>query len=248
MKISFCTTCMDRLVHLEKTYAKSINNASSYSDKEFILLNYGSKKDDIDNWVKNNLIEFINSNLVKYYKTTEPEYWVAAHAKNICYKMATGDVIVNLDCDNILVEGYCEYLEDLFNRDDIIVASDSADINGNNGYCGMISSRRDHFYNVNGYDESFDIGWGMDDTNYQYRCRMYNNLELIIQDIKYNLCIDHSNQVRTENCRYRDISETKKYSELILHRIAFEKKYVANKFNEWGKAKLIFNFNHQIEI
>ena len=66
---------MDRLVHLEKTYAKSINNASSYSDKEFILLNYGSKKDDIDNWVKNNLIEFINSNLVKYYKTTEPEYW-----------------------------------------------------------------------------------------------------------------------------------------------------------------------------
>ena len=246
MKISFCTTCMDRLFHLNHTYLTSINN-TFYNDKEFILLNYGSKKDNIDDWVYNNLSEFINIGLVSYYKTTEPEYWVAAHAKNISHKLATGDILVNLDCDNILVKNYCEYLASLF-VDDVIVSSDPYDYYNNLGSCGLIASRKDHFYSVNGYDESFEIGWGMDDTNYQYRCRMKNNLKLIVQDKKYNLCVSHSNEVRTQNCRNKNIEFTKKNSEQNLYKIANEYDYVANKNIKWGSAKLIKNFNEFLEI
>lgn len=237
MKISFCTTSMNRLFHLRETYLLSIKNTSSYNDKEFILLNYGSD-DNIDNWVKENLSDFIKIGLVKYYKTLEPKYWVAAHAKNIAHKLATGDVLVNLDCDNILVENYCEYLVGLF-KQDIIVASDPSDNKGNVGTCGLIACKKEHFYSVNGYDESFEVGWGMDDTNFQYRCRMQNNLKLIVQDKKYNKCIPHSNEIRVLNCLNKNLIETKKISENNLYKIAVEKKYIANKNKNWGKTELV---------
>lgn len=246
MKISFCTTCMDRLFHLKETYLQSIKNTKSYSNREFLLLNYNSK-DEIDDWVRSNLIEFIETGLVSYYKTTEPEYWVAAHAKNICHKLASGDLLANLDCDNILVENYCEYVVELF-KENIILSSCPSDLYGNVGTCGLIVSRREHFYSVNGYDEKFNDGWGMDDTSYQFRCRMKNYLKLIVQDKKYNFCIPHSNEVRTKNCRNKDIIETKKIAESIVEKFAVQKDYVANKNFDWGKAKLIKNFNNYLEI
>lgn len=245
MKISFCTTCMDRLSHLSQTYLLSIENTKSYEQREFILLNYASK-DNMDDWVKTKLSNHINAGLVKYYKTNEPTCWSAAHAKNISQKLASGDILVNLDCDNILVEGYCEYLCGLFRKENVIVASNPTDKNGNNGSCGMIASKKEHFYNVKGYDENFNIGWGMDDTNYQYRCRMHNNLELIIQDIKYNLCLDHSNDIRTQNCKNKDIKLTRDLSEDRLKNIAKNKKYIVNKI--WGKANLEYNFKEKIII
>lgn len=243
MKISFCTTCMDRLFHLKQTYLISINN-TVYFDKEFVLLNYGSKKDNVDDWVYQNLI---NLDFVSYYKTTEPKYWIAAHAKNISHKLATGDILVNLDCDNILVPNYCEYLLDLF-KENVIVASDPHDNYGNLGSCGLIASRKEHFYSVNGYDESLDYGWVMDDTNYQYRCRMKNNLKLVVQDKKYNLCVSHSNELRVKNCENKNIENTKKISEQNLYKIAIDQDYIANKNKNWGKAKLLKNFNECLEI
>lgn len=236
MKISFCTTCMDRLFHLEQTYLQSIKNTESYKNKEFILLNYGSKSKDLDDWAICNLKKYNN---IKYFKTEDPVFWCAAHAKNICYKQATGDILINLDCDNILINGYCEYISNLFNeKNNIIVASRSSDLNGNNGCCGMISTKKDHFYSVNGYDESFFEGWGVDDTNFQFRCRMHNNLELVTQDIKYNCCISHSNEVRTKNCINKTIFDTKKNSENKLYEIANKKQYIANLNNNWGICNL----------
>lgn len=241
MRISFCTTCMDRLFHLKETYIHSISNTRSYANKEFILLNYNSK-DELDDWVYENI-----KDSVEYYKTTENNYWFAAHAKNICHKLATGDILVNLDADNILAEGYCEYLANLFNKN-VIVASESDDVDGNHGCCGLISSRKTHFYSVNGYDEGFNIGWGLDDTNFQFRCRMYNNLELVVQDKKYNKCIAHSNEIRSKNCINKNVHLTESFSKNNLNRIALEKDYVANKNIHWGKAKLLYNFSNELNI
>lgn len=239
MKISFCTTSMDRLFHLEKAYISSIKNTDSYEQREFVLLNYSSK-DDINNWVEKNLKYFANTGLVKYYVVNEQKYWCAAHAKNICYKKASGDILVNLDADNILSLNYCEYLIDLFSKNEnIIVASESSDNFGNHGCCGLIACKKEHFFSVNGYDESFSIGWGMDDTNFQFRCRMHNNLKLIIQDKKYNFCIGHENDVRTKNCMNKDLQKTKKISESILYKINKSKDYVANKNKIWGEANII---------
>jgi len=238
---------MNRLFHLSVAYLQSIKNTETYQNREFILLNYNSK-DEIDEWVQINLTEHIKSGLVSYYKTTDPEYFVASHAKNICHKLASGDVLCNLDVDNILVDNYCEKIKDLFNKEKIIVACDPKDKDDNIGTCGMILCRREDFYSVNGYDEQINIGWGLDDTNFQYRCRMQNDLELVILDKNYTSCISHSNEIRTKYFRNKNIYQTKDISLKITEKCAANKQYIANLNNNWGKAKLIKNFSEIIEI
>ena len=238
MKISFCTTCMDRLFHLKETYLESIENSSSYHNREFVLLNYNSK-DSIDSWVRDNLQDHLNSGLVKYYKTTDAKWWVAAHAKNLAHKQASGDILCNLDCDNTVVPNLCERVVDLFkNHENMILASPESDPRGNLGTCGMIFCRKDDFYSVNGYDESINLGWSMEDTNFQFRCRMHNNLELVVIEKKYTKCIGHGNETRTKNCQLKDPLFTKKVSENLTIDCASEKDYIANKDVEWGEANL----------
>lgn len=247
MKISFCTTCMDRLYHLEQTYLKNIKNTFDH-DVEFILLNYNSK-DNLDDWVVENLSDDIEKKIVKYYKTTDPVYFVASHAKNIAYKMATGDLICNLDADNFILKGFCDFVLDEFQKNkNIILVSDSKDINGHQGCCGKIICKKEDFYNVNGYDENIYLGWGMDDTNFQARCRLYNNLEMVAIDKKWSSCIRHSNIVRTKNFQLKDYSLSMSMSVEITRSACENKDYIANKDIHWGKANLIENFYKQISI
>lgn len=247
MKVSFCTTCMDRLCHLKQVYLKSLENTLN-CDVEFILLNYNSK-DDLDEWVVDNLSNYIEKRIVKYYKTTEPIYFVASHAKNIACKLATGDLICNLDADNLILDGFYDFVVNEFkNNSKIILTSDSLDINGHHGCCGKIVCKKEDFYSVNGYDENIYLGWGMDDTNFQARCRLHNDLELKSIDKKWSHCIKHSNIMRTKNFQLKDYNLTMSMSVEITRSACQDKKYIANESMHWGKANLIENFYKEISI
>lgn len=247
MKLSFCTTCMNRLFHLRETYLHNIESTMSYPDLEFILLDYNSK-DGLEEWVKNNLSEHIVSERVKFYQTKEPRYWVAAHAKNIAHKMATGDILINLDCDILIPPGFAEYVRDLFSYEKkVVMAFESEDMDGNNGCAGIVGAAKEYFYSVNGYDENINLGWGYDDMNYQFRVRMHNELELFTCP-KICRCIPHGNEVRTANCQLKEIETTKDLSYSMCQDAAYEKDYVANKSHDWGSAKLTKNFTDSLLV
>lgn len=244
MKISFCTTSMNRLFHIEQTYINNIKNSISYENVEFILLDYGSQ-DNIETWAKDNLKNFIEEGLVSFYQTKEPKFWVAAHAKNIAHKMASGDILINLDSDVYIPENFCDYIKSCFSKN-IILSFDSKDMDNNDGCAGMIGARKEHFYSVNGYDENIYLGWGFDDLNYQFRCRMKNDLELLVCP-KIIKCISHDNEIRNKNCQLKNIEATRLISKNITEDCALKQDYIANKFIEWGKAKLIKNFQALID-
>jgi len=245
MKISFCTTSMNRLCHLGQTVLKNIQHTSSHPDVEFVLLDYNST-DGLEDWAKENLSCHIDSGRVSFYRTSQPRYWVAAHAKNIAHKMATGDVLCNIDSDVLVPEGFAEYIEEAFSSGhELIMSFESEDVYGSNGCAGIIAAKRDHFYSVNGYDESISLGWGFDDMNYQFRCRMHNDLHLFTPP-KICMCIPHPNEVRTENCQLKEIEATKELSFSICQDTAAAQDYVANKSHEWGAAVLTKNFTHSL--
>lgn len=242
MKISLCTTCMDRLFHLEQVMPRNILNSASFDEVEFVLLDYGST-DGLESWVRSNLSGEIDSGRVSYYRTEEPRYWVAAHAKNMAHKLATGDLICNLDSDILIPEGFCEYLASVFDSDPMsIVAFESEDPYGNHGCAGIVAAKKEHFYSVNGYDEGIRLGWGYDDMNFQFRCRMKNSLKLVIPP-KICLCIPHSNEVRTVNCRIKEIEFTKSMSMSLCETSARECDYTANKNAPWGSGTVFKNFS-----
>lgn len=243
MRISFCTTCMDRLFHLRQTYVKNIANSMSHPDVEFVLLDYGSK-DGLGSWAKENLSVYMPEGRVVYYRTEKsPEHFVASHAKNIAHRLASGDILCNLDSDILIPERFCEYVDSVFtSRPNVIMAFDSDDPYGNHGCAGMVIVRRENFYSVNGYDESISVGWGYDDMNFQFRCRMQNSLELFVPP-KMCLCIPHSNEVRTARFMDKDIEKTRRLSMEICERSARDKDYVANKSAPWGACRVFKNFS-----
>ena len=215
-----------------QTLPVNIQNTSSYPNREFIILNYGSR-DGLHEWVQTNLRSWIDSGIVKYYRTKKPKFFVATHAKNIAHRQATGDILCNVDADNYLMEGFSEYLvEKLTGK--TIVAAPPTDNFGIAGSCGKIAVLKEHFYSVNGYDEGQNLGWGWDDTNFQFRCRMQNDLEYICSDKKWCVAIHHSNEERTRNFCIKDIYEGRDISEKRLIDIAIRKDYIANKDENWG--------------
>lgn len=238
---------MNRLHHLRQTILRNIENSKSYPDVEFILLDYNSK-DGLEDWVKENLSEEIEKDKLKFIQTKQPKYWVAAHAKNIAHKIASGDILFNIDCDILIPEGFCKFINEAFSSGRKIVMSfASKDAYGNDGCAGIVGALKEHFYSVNGYDENIYMGWGYDDMNYQFRVRMHNELELFTAP-KICLCIPHSNEERTANCQLKDIQTTKDLSFALCQDAANSKDYVVNKFHHWGKANLIKNFTEELEI
>ncbi|MFD2148711.1 glycosyltransferase family 2 protein [Mucilaginibacter antarcticus] len=71
-KISFCTTCMNRLSHLKQTLKRNILDNEDYPNLEFILLDYNST-DGLKEYVRSELHTFITSKKLVYYRTEEPK-------------------------------------------------------------------------------------------------------------------------------------------------------------------------------
>lgn len=222
---------MGRLHHLAQTLPSNLLAAPNC---EFVLMDYNSR-DGLYEWVRDHLRPYIQQGVVKYCRTNLPKYFVAGHAKNIAHRQASGDILCNLDADNYLVPGFAEHLAWIFaNKPNVVVTSASADVSGNNGCCGKIAVRREHFYSVNGYDEGQTLGWGWDDTNFSFRVRMHNSLENWELERKWNQAIDHSNAERVKNYPVKNIQETEAWSVERLNNISHNRDYVANKGQEWG--------------
>lgn len=222
---------MGRVHHLMRTLPANLHVAPNC---EFVLLNYGSK-DGMHEWVRDNIRPWINRGIVKYYRTQMPEYFVATHAKNIAHRQATGDIICNLDADNFLIDGFVEFVTQAMNKPSIITAP-TFDMFNMSGSHGKIAIRREHFYSVNGYNEDINVGWGWDDTDFQFRVKTHNDLEKIETPIKYCRVIDHDERERVRNFRNKNIKETQQISINFLNKANSEKEYIANKSREWGTA------------
>lgn len=225
MRISFCTACMDRLFHLRETYLENIANAGS--DVEFVLLDYGGA-DGVGEWVSENRLP------VSFHRTSAPRYWVASHAKNVAHRLATGEVLCNLDCDVRIPPGFVEQIRRRLSSGDSILVSGERDEEGNYGCSGLVAVRRDHFMSVNGYDESMNLGWSFESSNFVYRVAITNSLKM--ESLSGATCIDHSDETRTMRCQLKDMSFTSQISRRISDEMVELKIYKANTNSEWGRV------------
>ncbi|PCI55363.1 MAG: hypothetical protein COB36_06985 [Alphaproteobacteria bacterium] len=206
MKISFCTTCMGRAHHLKETLPQNIrdNPATEGMDVEFVVLNYNSQ-DDLHEWMTTDpqMKAHIESGLVRYGKTTEHEEFYHSHAKNMAHRMATGDVLCNLDADNYTGPKFAQFLKHNFENKVDIIMSPSFSISREfppegRGFVGRISLSNDSFYKLAGYDEAFQ-GWGGEDTDITQRAKGLGLEHLRFEGLEYLKVIGHSDEDRVLN-------------------------------------------------
>lgn len=175
-KISFCTICMNRLYHLKETLQKNIVDNIEYGNIEFVVLNYNSK-DDLDCWIKSEMSEYINSGVLKYYRTTEPTSFQRSHAKNVVSKKATGDIICNVDADNFIGPGFAKYINNSFNNNQNIYLAVNKKKTIRDCH-GRICLFKEDFLTLTGYDESMN-GYGFEDYD------LWNRLNLLGRKVQY---------------------------------------------------------------
>lgn len=236
-KVSFCTCCMNRTMHLKQTYVKNIESCIQYKpDVEFVLLNYNSS-DDLDDYVKENLTHYIEQGILNYYHTVEPEFWDMSHSKNVCHRLGQGEILCNLDADNFLGEGFYDcIIETLYNDKTKFIRKRG------NGKGGRIAIHREHFYKVGGYDEMFCLGWGHEDMDINKRLERIHLKR--IKSVDFEI-ISHTKKLRTKYSRETNMWDSRDIHKEILEDNNRKELIIANKYKIFGKAIVFMNFDYE---
>lgn len=245
--LSFCTTSMNRLFHLKKTYLKNIEDNIDYPNIEFILLNYNSK-DDLHNWARKNLKEHINSGLVKYYATNLPDSFDHSKAKNLAHKLSENDILINLDGDNFTGKNFSFYINHLFNNYglNIIAQCKKAPFWGVDG---RICLTKKNFNKIGGYDEALIAG-SHEDADLIKRSIANGLKHHKIEIDNFLHYLSNSQEEKLLNIKHIDknISEIIEFNKAQSDNNILNNKIVANIKNGWGKSIVFKNFSNEAII
>lgn len=198
-KISFCVSCMDRLHHLAETLPRNLSDNLSYPDMEIVLLDYNSS-DGLEAWAKEHLQEWIEAGRLVYFKTTDRAHFERSHARNLAFRLATGDIVCTLDADNFTGPGFAHYVNERFDRHEQIYLRpdfDGAHVRLRDAF-GRICVRKEDFHRIEGYDEQL-VEYGYEDIDLCVRLEKAGLAPSFIEDDRFLRYIDHSNSERLAN-------------------------------------------------
>lgn len=198
-KISFCITCMNRLEHLKKTLLINITSALvDYENIEFVLLDYNSS-DGLSEWVLANMKREIDLTILKYFQTFEPLFYQRSHSRNMAFRLASGDILVNIDADNFLGTGFVKsIIENMIEGVYMAVEEQPFGESRFKDVMGRICVWKKDFLNVRGYDENM-AGYGFEDTDLKARLKKSGLKTIPIKKPIFLKSIKHDNYIRIEN-------------------------------------------------
>jgi Glycosyl transferase family 2 len=210
-RISCCTVCMNRTIHLKQTLKRNILDNAGYPGIEFVILDYGSR-DDLYEWAQTELQHEIETGLVVYFRTKDPQFFHMSHSKNMVFRLATGDILCSIDADNFTGPGFVEYVNEQFNKDPDIFLMPPR-IGANKKYWdvqGRICMKRDDFYALRGYDEKV-MDYGYEDKDFKCRLEAYGRKSTIIKEPAFLNAITHD-----DSMRIADGFSTKKTKDVLI--------------------------------
>ncbi|MEV5140650.1 glycosyltransferase family A protein [Streptomyces syringium] len=173
-KISYCTTCKNRLWQLTDTLPDNLRRVTEAGNSEVILVNYNSD-DELDTWIRQFQPHIDNGTLRYVHEQTEP-YFHASKAKNLAHLAATGHYLVNLDADNYIGDTIPTW-RTLWTEDpELLIRGFSPNADGRldpgNGSYGRIGLSRTAFGALGGYDEQL-LPMGCQDSDLVDRAKAH---------------------------------------------------------------------------
>jgi glycosyltransferase involved in cell wall biosynthesis len=263
MKVSIVTTCMGRLHHLRETMSRNwydaLHDSENYSttemdengdpkdwlDFEFVLVNYNSP-DGMDKWVEQ---EYggkggpIDHGMVIHVHDQSATEYSMARSRNIGFKVATGDVVVQVDCDNFIKKGFVARCADIAR----VTAGPVVMFRANHRLRGRLGFRRLEFIDLlGGYDERF-VGYGADDRDLFERAKALGFTPVTYGgDLSQFECLDHP---AADSIRFM-AEKSRRHTEHLnkaLHAEAMAaKRYKANQGVPWGSGRVLVNFEKEV--
>lgn len=236
--ISYCTTCCNRLWQLALTLPKNLKNLKE--NEELILVNYGST-DSLTRYIQSSrlCLKSIENKKLIYAEVLDVKNYHSSKAKNIAHILGNGDFLVNLDADNFNSGMHKRILKHK-NKNCLIYFAVEKYWNS----YGRIAIKKDSFYKLGGYDESF-MPMGFQDIDLIVRATEYG-LEYFSEPI-FSLNLENTKEEKMINTGLEDWHECDKINRKISDENIKNKIYTVNK-NGWGHANIILNFNEKIKL
>ncbi len=191
---------MNRLHHLKQTLATNIIDNEHYEALEFVLLDYNST-DGLSEYISENFEKYLGNGRLIYYKTCTPKYFNRSHSRNLVFRLASGDLICNIDADNYTGKGFATYINNEFKKRESIFLTPLGTLGTNNkkDVLGRICLKKKDFYNIRGYDERM-INYGFEDNDFANRLEVSGLTRMPISgNGEYLKAISHDERERLSN-------------------------------------------------
>lgn len=199
IRISFCTTCMNRLSYLKQTLPKNLADNMDYENLEFVLLDYNSS-DGLEEYIKSNYSESLSNGRLVYFKIDSVQFYDWTHSRNLVVSLATGDVICNIDADNFTGAGFATYVSRVFKEMPNIFLTTYYMSLKKNDVLGRICMLKKSFVKIGGYDERMKH-YGFEDIDLIHRLRRSGVEKVDIDNPSFLNAIQHSNKERILNSK-----------------------------------------------
>lgn len=214
MKLSLITTCMGRVHHLQQTLPRNLADAVDWSDPgavEVVVLDYSSP-DGLAAWMHQEplLQPYREAGILRFARSPGQTHFRHSHAKNMAHRLATGDVLVNVDADNFIGAGFTDHLRQVFTqRPNAVVAPDRLDarlnIGRHRGCMGRIALSRASFDRLGGYDESPRFrGWSGEDTDLLIRAVRMFCRPVLLREPRFLQVLPHDDEERIRLTEFDD--------------------------------------------
>jgi MoaA/NifB/PqqE/SkfB family radical SAM enzyme len=167
-RLSFFTVCMGRLHHLKQTVLQNLAWNADHPSLEFVLLDYSSP-DEMGSWVEAELGEQLRSGRVVYYRFDDAQFFSYTHSRNMAARLCSGEIICNIDADNLTGPRFAQYIDRQMKDNDLLVGCDVVNgafsvIPDDSGFTGRMAVLRRLFLEAGGYDEDM-VAWGYEDLD-----------------------------------------------------------------------------------
>ena len=241
-RISLCTNVMDRLHDLKQTLPQNMKDNEDYPDVEYVILDYNSTEDSPSKWIKKKYSNMIESGKLMFLEEKTVKNYSMSHSRNICFKMATGDIVINIDADGYTNKGFCTFLNKLANEQ----PEKAIFTKGKRMTRGRLGFYRNEFIDLlGGYDENME-GYGHDDKDLMYRAWQLGFKMMYFGGDYYRAVDGHKKHQSTNYKRDWKITEARNKLISVTNLIVGDLK--ANQNHHWGKAKIRKNFGEWVEI
>jgi glycosyltransferase involved in cell wall biosynthesis len=146
-KISFCTSCGNRLWQLRETLPANLQQLPD--DDELVIVDYGSS-DGLSDWIWSNFHAEIHQGKIVFFETSKDVRWSSPRAKNLAHRLANKDYLFNLDADGFITTDDIAKISSAAQNGDVCRQWSEED----DGSFGRIGLPTALFYTLGGYDET----------------------------------------------------------------------------------------------